>query len=248
MQRETFFTPLEYKFAADGEAMTFAGYGAYFNNVDAYGDVIVPGAFAETLKKARESGNWPAMLLQHGGGMLGGGDDAMPVGVWTDMREDEKGLWVEGKLADTQRGRDTYALLKMTPRPAITGLSIGYRAIEWTMRAKPEDPRRTLKKVELLEVSLVTFPANERARVQSVKSLDELTVSEIRELEAALREKGLSRADAVKAISGLKEFFRRDAGDTDETGAREELSAEELALAMMLRRNANCLKEASHGF
>lgn len=69
MQRETFFTPLEYKFAADGEAMTFAGYGAYFNNVDAYGDVIVPGAFAETLKKARESGNWPAMLLQHGGGV-----------------------------------------------------------------------------------------------------------------------------------------------------------------------------------
>src|SRR5690606_34136449 len=123
MQRETFFTPLECKFDPGGGAMTFAGYGAYFNNVDAYGDVIAPGAFTKTLKEARASGNWPAMLLQHGSFL--GGDDNMPVGVWTDMREDDKGLWVEGQLADTQRGRDTYALLKMSPRPAINGMSIG---------------------------------------------------------------------------------------------------------------------------
>jgi len=246
MKRESFFTPLECKFDAGSGAMTFSGYGARFNNVDAYGDVIAPGAFTKTLKEARSSGNWPAMLLQHGSFL--GGDDNMPVGVWTEMREDEKGLWVEGQLADTQRGRDTYALLKMSPRPAINGMSIGFRATEWTMRSKPEEPRRTLKAVDLLEVSLVTFPANSKARVESVKSIDDLSVSEIRDLEAALREKGLSRADAVKAISGLKEYFRRDAGEADQTGARDEQSAEELALAMMLRRNANCLKEASHGF
>lgn len=242
MQRETFFTPFECKFDPGGEAMTFSGYGAYFHNVDSYGDVIAPGAFSKTLKDARESGVWPAMLLQHGS--MFGGDDNMPVGVWTDMREDEKGLWVEGKLADTQRGREAYALLKMTPRPAITGLSIGFRATEWTMRSKPEEPRRTLKAVDLFEVSLVTFPANPKARIESVKSLDDLSVSEIRELEATLREKGLSRADAVKAISGLKEYFRRDAGAADDTGARDEQSAEELALIMRLRRNANLLMEA----
>lgn len=226
--------PIELKLAGGGAdgAMKFEGYGAYFGNVDSYGDVIAKGAFARTLKEARKSNQWPAMLLQHGSFL--GGDDNMPVGVWTDMEEDEKGLYVAGQLADTQRGIDTYKLLKMTPRPAITGMSIGFLAKEWSVRTKPEEPRRTLKDVELLEVSLVTFPANTRARVTAVKSLD------ARGLEAALRsELKLSQGDAVSAIALMKKHLRE--GGEDETGDdREGADLKELADA--LRRNTNTFR------
>lgn len=204
---------MELKFSdKESEARSFSGYGAVFNNVDAYGDVILPGAFSETLSRAKSAGEWPAMLLQHGGGFLGGAEDMTPIGVWTSMREDEKGLWVEGKLAETQRGKDVYALLKMTPRPAITGLSIGYVAKEWSVRTQPHEPKRSLKKVELIEVSLVTNPANPKARVSGVKSDSEL----IREFEQlAMRGAGMSRS-AVRQhlLPGFKSYLATlDAGD-----------------------------------
>lgn len=204
----------ELKLAESGSAaMTFEGYGAVFNNVDSYGDLIAPGAFAETLRGAKASGIWPSMLLQHGG-FLGGADDSTPIGIWTDMKEDDRGLWVEGKLADTARGRDIYALLKMTPRPAITGLSIGYIAKTWVMRSQPQEPRRTLKSVELIEVSLVDRPANPKARVADVKGNNA-----IREFERLLtRDAGFSRSEAVAIINGgFKSFLAmRDAGGSDD--------------------------------
>ena len=178
--------------------MLFSGYGAVFGNVDSYGDVIQPGAFADTLAAAQKSGIFPSMLLQHGGWGIGA-DDMTPIGVWTSLSEDGHGLKIEGKLADTPRGREAYTLLKMTPRPAITGLSIGYIPKEWAQRSKPEEPRRTLKKVDLLEVSLVTFPANDKARISQVKSgaadFDE------REFEQTLRDSGLSRKEAQIVIA-----------------------------------------------
>lgn len=199
--------------AANGE-MTFSGYGAVFNNVDSYGDVIAKGAFKDTISKAKSSGIWPAMLSQHG--WSDGGET--PVGIYTEMREDDTGLWIEGKLANTDRGREIYELLKMKPRPALNGLSIGFRAKKWAVRTAPEDPRRTLEVVELLEVSLVTFPANGKARVTSVKS-----EFNPREIEDALREAGLSRADSVKAVGVLKKALRDEA---DESGdLRDEAEA-----------------------
>jgi HK97 family phage prohead protease len=166
------------------------------------------------------------MLLQHGSFL--GGDDNMPVGVWTEMREDSKGLYVEGRLAPTTRGKDAYTLLKMSPRPAINGMSIGYRPVEWSMRAKPEDPRRTLKAVELLEVSLVTFPANGKARVEAVKSADQIKT--IREFEDFLRDVGGYSNAAAKAIAagGFKAAEPRDEDDAS-------------AIAALLRRNTQLL-------
>jgi len=205
------------------ETMSFEGYGAVFGNLDAYGDVIQKGAFAATLRDAKKTGQWPAMLMQHGGWGMGA-DDMTPVGIWTSMEEDDTGLKVTGKLADTARGREAYGLLKMTPRPAITGLSIGYIAKEYSIGTKPEEPRRTLKKVELLEVSLVTFPANGKARVQSVKS--DLS---IREAEKALRDVGFSQREAKAILAeGFKALPQRDAEDYGE-------------LAEMIRRNTAIL-------
>jgi hypothetical protein len=190
----------------DDGSMQFSGYGAVFGNVDSWGDVIQPGAFTDTLKSAKDNNQWPSMLLQHG--MTA--DIDVPVGIWLEMKEDAIGLYVEGKLADTEKGKDVYALLKMEPRSAINGLSIGYIPVEWAARSKPEEPRRTLKKVNLMEVSLVTFPANDKARVTNIKS--------IREAERALRDVGFSQsetktilADGYKAIS-----HRDDEGDAND--------------------------------
>lgn len=205
------FTLRDVKLAGDAADMVFSGYGAVFNNIDSYGDMIVPGAFAATLSEAKASGNWPSMLLQHGGWGMGA-DDMMPVGIWTEMAEDGVGLKMTGKLADTVRGREAYALLKMEPRPAITGLSIGYVAKTFEARTKPDEPRRKLTKIDLFEVSLVTFPANPKARIDSVKSAGGLTV---RDAETALRDAGFSRTEAKAILAkGFKGIGQREAGDT----------------------------------
>jgi HK97 family phage prohead protease len=208
------------------EAMSFAGYGAVFSNVDAYGDVIAPGAFAQYLadvKSGRQS--WPAMLSQHGGwGMTA--EDMTPVGIWTDLAEDGHGLKISGKLADTPRGQELYRLMKMSPRPAIDGLSIGYIAKEWEPRSKPEDPRRKLKRIDLVEISPVTFPANGKARVDAVKS--------IRDAEKALREVGFSQQEAKAIIAGGFKTLpqRRDVAGDDE-------------LAAIIRRNTSILTQGA---
>ena len=99
------------------------------------------------------------------------------------MSEDSHGLRLKGKLANTKRGRDVCALLKMTPRPALNGLSIGYRCTSYEMHKAGNPARRTLKSVDLVEVSLVTFPANTRARITGVKSgyeaAPEMTMKEL---------------------------------------------------------------------
>lgn len=204
----------ELKFAeGDTETMTFEGYGAFFGNVDSYGDVISPGAFADSLSESQKSGNWPAMLLQHGGGGFFGGGDDTPIGLWTDISEDGKGLKVKGKLANTPRGLEVYTLLKMEPRPAINGLSIGYRVKEFVNRTKPEEPRRTLKKLELVEISPVTFPANGKARISAVKSIDSL--DGVADVEEYLRDAGMSRKDAKNLIAKIKGGNLRDADDVE---------------------------------
>ena len=209
---------VELKFdSADAATMTFSGYGAVFGNVDVYGDVIQKGAFADTLADSKRTGVWPAMLSQHGGwGMTA--EDMTPVGIWTELDEDSKGLKVTGKLADTPRGRELYALMKMAPRPAIDGLSIGYIPKEWAARTKPDEPRRTLKKVHLVEISPVTFPANGKARVRSVKSIEDL--QSLADVERYLRESGgFSRSEAVAIVSRCKSLGQ---GDPD-GGAQHEL-------------------------
>lgn len=192
------------------ETMNFSGYGAAFHNVDSYGDVIAPGAFAKFLSDVK-AGNqpWPAMLSQHGG--LGTSEEMTPVGVWTHLSEDGAGLHVTGQLADTPRGRELYTLMKMAPRPAIDGLSIGYIAKASTPRSKPEDPRRTLTQIDLMEISPVTFPANRNARLTSVKALEEF--EKLSEIEDYLRDVGgFSRNEAKTLVARIKKLGLPDAG------------------------------------
>jgi HK97 family phage prohead protease len=203
---------LELKFDDTGaKTRHFTGHGAVFKNVDAYGDVIDPGAFSAWLADVKAGKQeWPAMMSQHGGwGMTA--EDLTPVGAWTDLGEDGTGLKVEGDLADTPRGNELHVLMKMEPRPAINGLSIGYIPKEWEPRSKPEEPKRRLKRIDVVEISPVTFPANRRARVTGVKAGG---LSE-RDFERLLmQDAGLSRSEARVVMNhGFKSLLAmRDAG------------------------------------
>ena len=114
---EYLYAPFELK-SDDTNDGTISGYGSVFGNIDSYGDTVSPGAFKKSISDTMTGATaWPAMLLQHGGLTS---EDQTPIGVWTSMHEDDRGLVMKGKLAvNTRRGANAYALLKMTPRPAL---------------------------------------------------------------------------------------------------------------------------------
>lgn len=205
--------PLQLKSsAADG---TFTGYGAVFGNTDSYGDVIAKGAFAGTLATWQKMDKWPQMLLQHGGRNQ---SDEMPIGIWTGLSEDNTGLKVEGKLAlNTSRGADIFALMTMDPRPALDGLSIGYRATKSTMGNKAKgEPNRTLHAVDLVECSIVTSPANDLARISGFKGIE---MSE-REFDELTRDAGFTRTQRLALCHTLKALkSKRDAALSEDDSA-----------------------------
>ncbi len=216
---------VECKLAGDSTG-TFNGYGAIFGNVDAYGDVIEPGAFKDTLRAWEAKGKYPKMLLQHGG-WGAGADDMMPVGQWTGMSEDAKGLKVDGKLfaLNTERGQYIYEGLKSGE---LDSLSIGYQTEGAYDVVKDGVTLRHLTKLNLWEVSIVTFPANDKATISAVKAF---TPEELRELEDALREGGLSRTDSKAAVSVFKKYALRDAGRPENTLREEVVSGSAAASA-----------------
>lgn len=133
----------------------FAGYASVFDIIDNQRDVMLKGAFSNTLKN---SANQIKLLWQH--------QQSEPIGVFERMFEDEIGLYVEGRLLlDVQKGREAFSLLKVG---AVSGLSIGYSPVRYKMDA--DTGVRLLAEVDLWEISLVTFPANAAANVTVVKS------------------------------------------------------------------------------
>lgn len=209
------FAFVEIKLAGDGAATgTFSGYASTFGGPpDSYGDIIDAGAFSETLKQWNAKGKLPPMLLQHGGGMFGGSPDGMlAVGEWTEMKENARGLQVKGRLfaMETERGQYIYENLKA----GSLALSIGFRALKYRMGSSADEADRYLEDIELVEVSLVTFPANERATITGVKTL---TPEENRECENILRDAGYSRRQSKALIVVLSKMLLRDAAEPDAT-------------------------------
>ncbi|WP_336946889.1 HK97 family phage prohead protease [Asaia sp. HN010] len=184
--------PFEWKFAPDAPEGSFEGYGSVFGHKDAHGDIVLPGAFAETLAERKAQGRSIPMHVMHG--ILGG--DGLPVGVWEDASEDAHGLHLRGRLSgmDTDYGRRLYGLVK---DGALGGLSIGFslRKNGATFGTDPKGSRRQIKAVNLHEVSLVDDPSNALARVFEMRrrfypagpQLPEL-IAEIRAASRALSE------------------------------------------------------------
>tara|TARA_R100001440_G_scaffold7442_2_gene14605 strand:+ start:6271 stop:7323 length:1053 start_codon:yes stop_codon:yes gene_type:complete len=186
----------------DKDYGTFEGYGSVFGNKDLGNDVIKEGAFMQTLK--RKKPHQIKLLYQH--------KTDMPIGVFDEIREDSKGLYVKGRLAlQTQAGKEAYELMKMG---ALDGLSIGFRVnpkeVEYDRRAN----KRIIKEAELMEVSLVTFPMNPKATIHSVKGED----ISIREWENGLRDAfNLSRSEAKVGAKAVTEaFHQREVGTSAE--------------------------------
>lgn len=194
-----------YAFAirSTGDDGTVEGYGSVFGHRDTYDDVIMPGAFSASLAAHRAAGTMPAMLWQH--------DPEEPIGVWSEMVEDEKGLRVKGRLVlEAERGRAAHALLKAG---ALKGLSIGFMAKQWAYDRDTEV--RTLTEIDLWEVSAVTFPAQSLARITNVKSADVAGLATIRQAEKALRDAGFSADAAGAYLAQVKRIVlaERDARD-----------------------------------
>ncbi|MBE0414656.1 HK97 family phage prohead protease [Yoonia sp.] len=166
---------LEHKFCPLGGDVTvtdgtvISGYASLFGKSDQGGDTVETGAYAASLAKGRKI----RMLWQH--------DPAQPIGVWDEVREDARGLWVKGRLlTDVARGREAASLIGAG---AIDGLSIGYR----TVRARKDDKGgRLLSELELWEVSLVTFPMLPDARVAAKG--DDPAAAIMRDLAAAFQD------------------------------------------------------------
>ena len=171
----------------------FSGYGSVFNVVDKGGDIVAPGAFAESLETWRKNGRAVPVLWQH--------DPGQPIGAWEDLKEDDYGL-----LGDASLWLDEapYARLahKGMQTKTITGLSIGYRVKQYSVN--PDTKVYTLQKLDLVEISVVTNPMNDDARVADVKAMVEAgRLPSLPEFERFLREAGgFSKSQAAAVANG----------------------------------------------
>ncbi|WP_108259337.1 HK97 family phage prohead protease [Mangrovicoccus ximenensis] len=204
-----------FEIKALGEDGTVEGYAAVFGNVDGGGDRLVPGAFRAGLAKAAAEGRSIPMLWQH--------DPDRPIGVWTELQEDDRGLKAAGQLIlDVGQAREAHALMKAG---ALGGLSVGYR----TVKAGNDGGVRQLEEVDLWEVSPVTFPMNRLARLTAVKAegaeaeLEKLRAGERlteREFERLLKGSlGLSNSQAERAARVHLKGQGDPAGGADDEAA-----------------------------
>lgn len=188
----------EFKMSADAAEGTVEGYGSMFNLMDRGGDIVLPGAYKKSLAEWRKMKQLPSMLWSH--------NTDQPIGVWTDMEEDDKGLKIKGELIlDVPQAKVVHALIK---KKAVRGLSIGYRS-------KNSDFDRTtgarlLKEVELFEVSLVSIPMLKEAQVTGVKGEFDAPA-----WEKIFRDGGLSIREAKLATSLVRKNALRDGEDID---------------------------------
>ena len=171
---------------------SFEGYASVFNNKDLGNDVIRKGAFLKTLSEKKP--NQIKLLYQH--------KTDQPIGVIESLSEDNKGLKIKGRLAlKTQMGAEVYELMKMG---AINSMSIGYRLAPDSYKYDDKNKRRVIKEVDLMEISMVTFPMNPKANITKVKGedLEDGIITE-RELEKRLRDSGLFSNALCTHTAGL---------------------------------------------
>lgn len=195
----------------------FAGYGSVFDVVDLGYDRVRKGAFVDSIKNHTEKGTWPAMFYSH--------DHNKEIGEWTKIQEDDRGLWVEGKLWIDGEHPDADAMKAyrgMNKQKGKMGLSIGYSIPKGGSEIDEETGIRDLKEIKLWEVSPTVFPMNESARVDTVKSaLDDGEIPTERDFEKLLRDVGFSQgqakaiiADGYKSIQSQRDVALVDSIDS----------------------------------
>lgn len=159
------YKSFKFELESADESGEFSGYAAVFGNKDSGGDIIEKGAFSKTI---REDFDRIKILSQHT-------DCELPIGKPLELREDDKGLFIRGKISDTAKGRDIQTLMK---DGVLNELSIGYDAVEFDYDS--EQGVRQLKEIKLWEVSIVTWAMNDQAKIDEVKSLVEGLRTEVK--------------------------------------------------------------------
>jgi HK97 family phage prohead protease len=223
------------KLATDDTPGTIEGYVSAYGVRDSMNEVVMPGAFADSLARQKREGSYPLMLWQH--------DTYEPIGVWDDLADDGKGLWGKGRLlinANVPTADKVYSLAK---NDAVRGMSIGYREIDVEPGANG-DPTKLIK-LDLLEASIVSFPANRRAMIEAVKSEAEEGAIKFwqrfqamarkfrdgepmpaKEYEEILREAGFPKSVAVQIASvGYVKSIRSDSGGDEANSAIARMQA-----------------------
>lgn len=235
----------KFEVKALSEKGEFEGFASTFGNIDRADDIIAKGAFTESL--AMKPATKIKMLWQH--------DPNYPIGQFTEMYETEKGLYVKGVLFidDIPEAKKAYRLAKgVNGIPAIDGMSIGFD-IPQDGSKYDENGLRVIKKIDLWEISLVTFACNPLAEVTGVKNMDIKDFKSLRNFEDALRDSGHSKKEAQEFISGLKDLLRdsgeiiEDDGTKGDENLVEELDSKEWDdFCKSLKENNNILKGANN--
>ena len=216
MNYKTLNRPFEVK--AVTEEGKFSGYDSVFGNVDLHRDVIMPGAFAKSLDRHKSNGTLPAMLWQHSMKDV--------VGVYDAMEEDERGLKLSGELFIKDSIPEADKAYTLMRRKAVTGMSIGFNIPKGGEEFNKEKDIWEIKEVDLVEVSIVTWPANPEAQIQSVKE----AMANPRKFERLLRDAlQLSGPEAKRLMSGGYDAMLQKC---DATGEIETQAANEMLNAL----------------
>lgn len=226
MERKELTLPLsDVCLKAAGEGYLFEGYASKFNGVDTYGDTILPGAFRSSLKDLRKAGRSPKMFFNHKSWEL-------PVGKWRKVEEDEEGLFVAGSLTKGMRLAEDIRLALSDETLDGLSVGIGMKPGDYEWVENTDSPvQRIIKNVSLLqEISLVSFPADDRGRIDVSSIKMELeTVETLADLEAFLREAGgFSKAAATAIASRAKVVVYRGEHGVDTEAKHAEKQIQEI--------------------
>lgn len=228
---------LEVRFDAGNDAGLIEGFAARFDEADSFGDVIERGAFAASLAEHRSAGTLPVMLWSH--------DPGDVIGRWESIEETGDGLKVRGRLnLDVQRAREARALIQSG---AVSGLSIGFR-----VRKALAGPggARTVREIELHEISIVSLPAAKRARVTNIRSAADAATKEARMADTqtgAAPDKGGNQEITIQAVADrvgkIEEILTRNEIRSQRPGAqaKTEEGIETRAFAGYVRRGREAL-------
>jgi HK97 family phage prohead protease len=214
----------------DGVEGRFTGYASVWGRVDSYGDTVVKGAFERTMEDRKRM---PLMLYQH--------DSSQVIGKWLNFEEDDYGFRAEGELTrDHSIADDVRASMR---HGAIDGLSIGFRMFD-DGSEKNEDGGRILKDIDLVEVSVVSMPAETEARIFEVREEIEM-IESIRDIEAFARRAGFSRNDAKRLVSSFRSVYQREADD--ELNKKAKAKVREADLLMSKFELSEIIKSVTKG-
>lgn len=241
-EREIKSLDMEVKAASSSDGkMKFSGYLSVFNKVDECGDMVLQGAFKDTLRDMSENEKFLPVLENHGGWRMGS-PDLTPIGFFQKLEEDQYGLKFDAVLYSTARGKEIHSIMRESPK-GFVGMSIGYIPKEVEYPSRDETAKtgveRYLKTIKLLEGSVTVFPMEPNAKVDSVKMSEALMC---RDIERLFRDNGFSSKDAVKIVSLLKNSFGNSFPTSKVDKPKPSIKEAEKTLSMIFKKNTDFFK------